>query len=129
MGMTTWHWFAAEGKLWGRGLRHFLVSVLANASRPVSVGELVERVAAEPARLSGRPSKVISDALRWEVGRGRVRRERRGVYVFLRAPSSTRRWIERRARELRGLLARRASGDPATFVWSPSAQAFVVASP
>lgn len=112
MGSTMAHAFAAGGKLWGRGLRYFLLSALANAARPLSVAELVARVDAAPATLSGRASKRVSDALRWEVGRGRVRRVRRGVYEFARMPRSTRRFVERRVRELRSLLARRAQSTP-----------------
>ena len=97
---------AENGQLWGRGLRHFLVAVLADARRPMRIRELAERIADEPAQLKGRPSKVISDALRWEIARGRVRKLGRGVYEFVAAPRSTLRFIRQRVQRLRQLLQR-----------------------
>ena len=94
---------AENGHLWGRGLRHFLVAVLANARRPMRIAE---RIADEPAQLNGRPSKVISDALRWEIARGRVRKTARGVYEYATAPRSTLRFIRQRVQRLRQLLQR-----------------------
>ena len=70
------------------------------------IAELAERVADEPAQLNGRPSKVISDALRWEIARGRVRKIARGVYEFVAAPRSTLRFIRQRVQRLRHLLQR-----------------------
>ena len=99
-------WRAANGQLWGRGLRHFLVAVLADARRPMRVAELAARVADEPAQLNGRPSKVISDALRWEIARDRVRKTARGVYEYATAPRSTLRFIRQRVQRLRHLLQR-----------------------
>lgn len=78
--------------LWGRGLRMVLVNMMMD--RPsVTVAELVNMVAELGYRLDARPSKVISDALRWEVQAGRVQRLRRGVYQYLGAPRSTARRI------------------------------------
>ena len=102
---------AREGMLWGRGLRHHLVAVLAQARRPMRLGELVERVVEEPAQVMGRPSKVISDALRWEIARGRVHKTARGVYAFAAAPRSTLRFIKQRVRQL-GRLLRSATARP-----------------
>lgn len=39
--------------------------------------------------LRGRPTKVVSDALRWEIARGRVIRQGWGTYGPGRIPSST----------------------------------------
>lgn len=128
MRMTIAHCCAAQGKLWGRGLRHFLLSTLANAGRPLSVAELSGIIDERAARLSGRPSKVISDALRWEIKRGHVRKVRRGVYSFARMPASTRRWVERRARQLRQLLAAHAAGIRVTIDWSVSQRTFFIVS-
>ena len=76
----------------GRGLRFVLVSELMTSGE-LTVAELVEIVARRGYRLAGRPSKVISDALRWEVRRSRVARIARGRYRFLGAPASTARRI------------------------------------
>ncbi len=50
---------------------------------------MVTAIAEYKFELGGRASKVISDALRWEVARGRVARLERGVYQFVAAPEST----------------------------------------
>jgi hypothetical protein len=49
-------------------------------------------------QLGGRASKVISDALRWEVRRGRVQRLGRGLYRYHQAPATTARRIRLFAR-------------------------------
>ena len=51
------------------------------ADGPLTVAELVERLDADGIRLLGRPGKVVSDSLRWEVGRRRVVRVGRGRYA------------------------------------------------
>ncbi|MGF1598489.1 MAG: hypothetical protein ACFCVK_16425, partial [Acidimicrobiales bacterium] len=76
----------------GRGLRFVLVGELM-ATGEVTVAELVEAVTAAGYALAGRASKVISDALRWEVRRGRVVRLGRGRYAMGRVPATTRRRI------------------------------------
>lgn len=48
----------------------------------------------------GRASKVISDALRWEVGRGRVVRTGRGRYAAGRIPRATAYRIRRRVERI-----------------------------
>ena len=118
-------WRAENGQLWGRGRRHFLVAVLADARRPMRVTELAERVADEPAQLKGRPSKVISDALRWEIARGRVRKIARGVYEYATAPRSTLRFIRQRVRRLRQLIQQANVPDQA----SPRLTALTIADP
>jgi len=60
-----------------------------------SVAELVHALTAHGFDVDGRPSKLVSDALRWEVRRGRVRRFDRGVY----GPGSMPRGTEHRIRE------------------------------
>lgn len=79
--------------IWGRALRFLLVDHMMAAERPVSVAEMVDLIAGAGFTLGGRPSKVISDALRWEVRRGRVVRLRRGIYRYRSAPRSTARRI------------------------------------
>ncbi len=57
--------------------------------------------------VGGRPSKVISDALRGEIGRGRVRRVGRGRYELGRVPRGTAHRIRRRVKAIR-------AGEPAS---------------
>lgn len=76
----------------GRALRFVLVDELMR--RPeATVADLVAAVAAAGFDLRGRASKVISDALRWEVRRGRIERRGRGIYRYRSAPRSTARRI------------------------------------
>lgn len=88
----------------GRALRFVLVDELM-AVPEMSVAQLAAAVAEHGFTLGGRASKVISDALRWEVRRGRVVRLRRGWYAFRRAPASTARRIRRLASEARDWVA------------------------
>lgn len=78
----------------GRGLRFVLVEHI-ERRHTATVAELAAAVAALGYELPGRPSKVISDALRWEVARGRVARTGRGVYTYRSAPKTTERRIRR----------------------------------
>jgi hypothetical protein len=55
----------------GLQLRYFLTLHLFDAGES-SIGDLVAAVERHGFSLDGRPSKVVSDALRWEVRRGRV---------------------------------------------------------
>jgi hypothetical protein len=76
----------------GRALRFVLVAEL--MKRPdMTVAEMTAVVHRYGHQLTGRASKVVSDALRWEVRRGRVVRLGRGLYRFCRAPASTARRI------------------------------------
>ena len=59
----------------------------------MSVAEMVVALANHGYNLAGRASKIISDALRWELARERVQRLRRGVYRHRSAPTSTARRI------------------------------------
>ena len=74
-------------------LRYALLLVLdGQRGRPCTVGDLVEglaRLGLEPAG-GGRPGKVVSDAMRWEVARGRARRWGRDRYVIGHLPKVTR---------------------------------------
>ncbi|MEM9612606.1 MAG: hypothetical protein AAF962_18220 [Actinomycetota bacterium] len=88
----------ADQPLWGRGLRMVLLAELVDR-REASIGELTSALTAAGFDLEGRPSKVVSDALRWEVDAGRIERVGRWRYRY-RAAAGTR---VRRAR----LLARR----------------------
>jgi hypothetical protein len=91
-------------------LRFVVVDYLMTAGREVTVAELAEVVTGQGFVLSGRPSKVISDGLRWEVRRGRVVRLGRGRYRYLRAPASTARRMRILAAASRAWVAARARG-------------------
>ncbi|HEY6531254.1 MAG TPA: hypothetical protein VIY72_03045 [Acidimicrobiales bacterium] len=85
----------------GRALRYALLLALhRHRGRVRSVGELVEDLAALGLRpRHGRPGKVVSDALRWEVARGRAERVGPDRYRLGRLPEVTR-WRARRRIEL-----------------------------
>lgn len=78
----------------GQSLRYRLSLEIRQAGE-LTVAELVRRLAADGCTLEGRPSKVISDALRWEAAHGRVIRVARGRYRTGRIPRSTRWWMLR----------------------------------
>ena len=86
--------------LWGRGQRYVLTELLFDHG-PLRVAEIVALLHAQGLVVGGRPSKTVSDALRWEVAHGRVVRLDRGLYGPGRMPRSTRAWIRRRNRLLR----------------------------
>lgn len=81
-------------------LRYVLTIVLLDAGRPLSTSELLTAVRAAGRDVSGRASKTVSDALRWEVRRGRVVRVGRSQYAPGTMPRSTQWWIRRRVDEL-----------------------------
>ena len=64
----------------GLRLRSVLVLAMLEHGRPMQVPELAAAVRRAGFAISGRPSKTIADALRWEVRRGRVVRVERGLY-------------------------------------------------
>ena len=105
-------------RLWGRGQRYVLTELLFDHG-PLRVAEIVALLHDQGLVVGGRPSKTVSDALRWEVAHGRVVRLGRGLYGPGRMPRSTRAWIRRRNRLLRaqrvcplGLLAASVVGGP-----------------
>jgi hypothetical protein len=81
-----------------RAFRYRLTMMIWAAGRPVTVAELLAHLGDAGRLPRGRPSKVVSDALRWEIRRGRVRRVGRGVYVAGRMPRSTFSWIRSQIR-------------------------------
>ena len=102
----------SERMIRGLELRYLLTALLIESGRPVPVDELVERIRADGFRLPGRPGKVVSDALRWDVRRGRVVRVDRGVYRVGTVPRQTKSRILHRVRDMRqrvGRAARRAA--------------------
>ena len=68
---------------------------------PLTVSDLVRLLTDEGFAVDGRPSKVISDALRWEIGRARVQRVGRGRYEPGRIPRGTAHRIRRRVEAIR----------------------------
>jgi hypothetical protein len=66
-----------------------------------TVTELIDVLGWHGFCVRGRPSKAVSDALRWEIGRGRVRRLRRGLYGPAYIPHATEYRIINRVRSLR----------------------------
>ena len=75
---------------------------------PQTVPQLIDALTYQGFAFAGRPSKVISDALRWEVARGRVQLLRRGFYGPGSIPRSTEYRIHQRVLALRA----RARGGP-----------------
>ena len=65
--------------LQGIELRHVLTMHL-SVHGPAAITEMIEALGWHGFRVRGRASKAVSDALRWEIGRGRVRQLGRGSY-------------------------------------------------
>ena len=87
-------------RLRGIELRYVLTNYLAlHGDR--TVAELVVGLERLGFVIVGRPSKAVSDALRWEVKLGRVRRRGRALYGPGSAPRATEWRIDRRVMELR----------------------------
>jgi hypothetical protein len=73
---------------------------------PTTVDELIDAIRWQGFDVSGRASKQISDALRWERRRGRVRRLGRGVYGLGSVPHATEHRIHQRVLALRTVAKR-----------------------
>jgi hypothetical protein len=73
--------FDHDGFVRGLDLRSWLAVELHASVGAVSVAELVDRLHTQGLDVDGRASKAISDALRWEVRRRRVRKLARGLYA------------------------------------------------
>ncbi|MGD1170329.1 hypothetical protein ACKUVQ_13345 [Mycobacterium seoulense] len=86
--------------LQGIELRFVLTMHLAQHG-PATIGEMIEALAGQGFQIRGRASKAISDASRWEMGRGRVRRMGRGRYGPRLIPRSTEHRIHQRVLALR----------------------------
>jgi hypothetical protein len=72
----------------GIELRYVLTHYIA-IHGPKTVAELLDLLAYHNFDTGGRPSKVVSDALRWEIAHGRVRRRGWGRYGPGVIPRST----------------------------------------
>lgn len=91
---------APPGHVSGLELRYVLIWQLVQ-SGPLTVHELVAALASQGFVFAGRPSKSISDALRWEVRRGRAIRHARGRYGMGSMPRQTAARIRDRVGALR----------------------------
>ncbi|BBY67292.1 hypothetical protein [Mycolicibacterium helvum] len=87
----------------GTELRYVLTRYL-QLNGPTTVAGLVTAIDGWGFAVAGRPSKTISDALRWEIGRDRVRRRGRGRYAAtLGIPRGTEHRISQRVAALRAV--------------------------
>jgi hypothetical protein len=84
----------------GTDLRYVLTRML-QLLGPLTVAELVAELNLWGFTVNGRPSKTVSDTLRWEMRRDRVRRRGRGRYQQGAVPRSTEHRIIMRVRALR----------------------------
>jgi len=84
----------------GLHLRYLLTWYLVEEG-PLTVARIVTLLERDGIDVEDRASKVVSDALRWEIARRRVVRLSRGTYAVGSIPPSTARRIRARARALR----------------------------
>lgn len=89
----------------GTALRYTLTHYLHHHG-PASITELATELDSRGFRVGGRPSKTISDALRWEIEHGRVYSAGRGRYRPASMPRSTEHRIHQRVLALRAAAAR-----------------------
>ena len=87
----------------GIELRYLLTTHLFDHGS-ATVEELVETLTYQGFDLGGRASKSVCGALRWEIGRGRVIRVRRGRYAPAWMPATEYR-IDQRVKALRAKVA------------------------
>jgi hypothetical protein len=92
-------------RLQGLELRYVLTMYLVQHG-PTTVEELIDAIRFQGFDVDGRASKQVSDALRWERRRGRVRRLARGLYGPGSVPRATEYRIYQR------VLALRAAAKP-----------------
>jgi len=80
---------AATVTLRGYVLRSWLLLTLRDHGQVMTVADLVDCLEQCGFRTQARPSKDVSDALRWEVRRGRARRVARSTYELGCLPRQT----------------------------------------
>jgi len=61
-------------------MRYLVLAELIRSGRAMSVAELVDKLRGQELLLPSRPGKAVSDALRWEVRKGRIVKVRWGIY-------------------------------------------------
>ncbi len=97
-----------------REIRYLAVAELIETGRPMTAMELAAAIQDRGLTIgAAKPNKAVSDALRWEVAKGRVVKPGRGVFVAGRMPRSTKSWIRGRARHHYHLAADQRRGSPA----------------
>jgi hypothetical protein len=97
----------------GTELRYVLTMNLALHGK-AAIFDQIEMLEDQGFGIVGHAPKVVSDALRWEMRKDRVRRLRRGFYGPGQMPRSTERYINNRYAELRDeAAALRAAADNA----------------
>ena len=84
----------------GTELRYVLIRLI-QLTGPATIPQLVDGLGRWGFAVEGRPSKTVSDALRWERRRDRVRRRGRGLYSAGAMPRSTEHRIIWRVEALR----------------------------
>jgi hypothetical protein len=87
-------------RLRGIELRYALTMQLFNQG-PATITNLIEALASQGFDAGSPAPKSVSDALRWERRRGRVRRFGRGLYAPGSMPRGTEHRIHKRVRALR----------------------------
>jgi len=98
----------------GINLRFVVVAVLIESGRTMTMRELVAAVEGRGFLLPAKRSKAVSDAIRWEVRKGRAVRIGWGLYRVGTIPRSTSWWIRKRALEYEDFYRAR---------WGPEAEA------
>jgi hypothetical protein len=93
----------------------YMLAVNLDIHGSASIYALIEQLEYQGFSIPGRASKTVSDALRWEMRRGRVRRLRRGVYGPGYMPRSTGQYIHKRAAALRDEADRSMGRDDDAF--------------
>jgi hypothetical protein len=84
----------------GTELRYVLTMTLMRDGKS-TIYDLIESLEYQGFEIPGYAPKVVSDALRWEMRKDRVRRFRRGFYGRGQMPRSTESYIHNRYLELR----------------------------
>jgi hypothetical protein len=88
-------------QLRGANLRYSLLTLLAEAGEPLTIGELRRELERRGLSVGGRdPAKTIADVLRYEHSLGRVMRVGRGRYLTVPRPDTTERRHRDRLRDL-----------------------------
>jgi hypothetical protein len=90
-----------DRRIFGIELRYVIMFLLMQRGAPMSVAELVVGIDTMGFQMEGRPSKRVSDSLRSEVSRGRIRRIGRNLYTVGTIPRETRSRIRRRVAAMR----------------------------
>jgi hypothetical protein len=86
----------ARNKFLAGRVRSAILVALTNANAPMGLAEIARAVEAMGIPLGARANKTVSDALRWEVGRGRALRWGRGTYRIGTVPRTTLYYMRKR---------------------------------